>query len=159
MTAGLCNFTLVVGKFTFLDLSVISPLPLENLFPLYYQNKTTNVLIKYCKVFFFGLLLLFCQVQPLFLAWIGLSSYRKPLGTVSRAHSQVSAWLPDILFRGINFALNNYPNFLFFFKKNIYIYKKKNPPYTHEAHVMRLVYIKRIQKVSYCLFFFFQKYP
>ena len=73
------------GVNTFLNLfnhwllnCVISPLPLENLFPLNYQNKTTNVLIKYCKVFFIGLLLLFCQMQPLFLAWIDLSPHQKP---------------------------------------------------------------------------------
>ena len=89
-----------------MDLSVTSPLPLENLFPLNYQNRTTNVLTKCCKIFFIGLLLLFCQVQSLFLVWIGLSSHWKPLGTISKAHSRVSTWLPNILFKGINFSLN-----------------------------------------------------
>ena len=55
----------------FSGLSIILPLPLEILFHLNYQTRTTNVLIKYCNVFFIGLLLLFCQVQHLFLAWIG----------------------------------------------------------------------------------------
>ena len=34
-----------------LDFKCNFTLPLENLFFLHYQNKTTNVLIKYCEVF------------------------------------------------------------------------------------------------------------
>ena len=47
----MCNFTL----------------PLENLFFLHYQNRTTNVLIKYCEVFLLGFCYCFRQVQPYFL--------------------------------------------------------------------------------------------
>ena len=72
-----CNFTL----------------SLEYLFFLYYQNKTTNVLINYCEVFL-DFCCCFVKVQPLFLAWIGLSLHQKPLGIISRAHRWVSAWLP-----------------------------------------------------------------
>ena len=39
----------------FSRLSVILPLPLEILFHLNYQTRTTNVLIEYCNVFFIGL--------------------------------------------------------------------------------------------------------
>ena len=56
---GQCNFTPVVGQFISLDLSETLPLPLENLFPLDYHNRTTNILIKYCNVFLIGPLLLF----------------------------------------------------------------------------------------------------
>ena len=56
---------------------------------------------------FIGLCCCFVRVQLLFLAWISLSPHRKPLGTISRAHHWVSTWLPHILFRGINFPLNN----------------------------------------------------
>ena len=41
------------------------------------------------------------------LAWIDLSSHRKPMGVVSRAHSWVSVWFPNISFRGLNFSPNN----------------------------------------------------
>ena len=52
MIARLCNFTLVVGQFISLDLSEILPLSLENLFPLDYQNRTTNALFKeFCEHF------------------------------------------------------------------------------------------------------------
>ena len=64
----------------FSGLSVILPLLLEILFHLNYQTRTTNILIKYCNVFFIGLLLLFCEVQPLFLVWIGFIITPKAFG-------------------------------------------------------------------------------
>ena len=81
-----CNFTL----------------SLEYLFFLYYQNKTTNVLINYCEVFL-DFCCCFVKVQSLFLGWIGLSLHRKPSGIITRAHRWVSAWLPDIAFENISF--------------------------------------------------------
>ena len=90
-----------------LDFKYNFTLPLESLFFLYYQNGTTNILINYCEVFLLGFCCYFVKVQPLYLAWIGLSPHRKPLGIISRAHHWVSAWLPHILFRGINFSLDN----------------------------------------------------
>jgi len=51
-------------------------LPLESLFFLYYQNRTTNILINYCEVFLLGFCCYFVKVQPLYLAWIGLSPHR-----------------------------------------------------------------------------------
>ena len=68
---------------------------------------TTNVLINYCEVFLLGFCCCVVKVQPLFIAWIGLSPHRKPLDIISRAHHLVLAWLPHILFRSINFPLNN----------------------------------------------------
>ena len=112
MIVGLCNFTPAVGQLIFLDLSVTSPLLLENLFPFNYQNRTTNVLTKYCKVFSLGFCCYFVKCILCFLAWIGLSSHWKPLCAILRAHSRVSAWFPNILFRGINFPLNNVKCFL-----------------------------------------------
>ena len=74
-----------------LDFKCNFTLPLENLFFLYYQNRTTNVLINYCEIFLFGFCCCLVKVQPLFLAWIGVSPHRKPLGITSRAHRWVSA--------------------------------------------------------------------
>ena len=82
-------------------------LPLENLFFLYYQNWTTTILINYYEVFLLGCCY-FVKVQPLFLAWIGLSPHQKPLGIISIAHHWVSAWLPHISFRCINFLLKKH---------------------------------------------------
>ena len=66
---------------------------------------------------FIGLCCCFVKVQLLFLAWISLSPHRKPLGTISRAHHWVLTWLPHILFRGINFPLNDiiFPFYLPYF--------------------------------------------
>ena len=68
-------------------------LPLENLFFLYYQNWTTTILINYYEVFLLGCCY-FVKVQPLFLAWIGLSPHQKPLGIISRAHCWVLVGFP-----------------------------------------------------------------
>ena len=96
-----CNFTLL------LDFKCNFTLLLENLFFLYYQNRTTNILINYCEVFLLGFCCCFVKVQPLFIAWIDLLQHRKPLGIILRAHRWVLAWFPHILFRGVNFPLNN----------------------------------------------------
>ena len=69
-----------------LDFKCNFTLPLENLFFLYYQNRTTNVLINYCAVFLLGFCCCFVKVQPSFFAWIGLSQHKKSLGIISRAH-------------------------------------------------------------------------
>ena len=49
----------------------------------------------------------FIKCSLCFLFGWALSSHRKFLDTISRAHSRVSTWLPNILDRGINFPLNN----------------------------------------------------
>ena len=107
-TQGLPEVNIFLNLFNnwLLDFKCNFTLSLENLFFLYYQNKTTTVLINYCKVFLLGFCCCFVKVQPSFLAWIGLSPHQKFLGIISRAHHWVSAWLPHILFRGINFLLN-----------------------------------------------------
>ena len=61
-----CNSTPTVGEFIFLD-CVISPLLLENLFFLHYQNRTTNALIKYCEVFLLGFCCCFVKCNLYFL--------------------------------------------------------------------------------------------
>ena len=105
-----------VGVLLSLHTMPINPLllPMEPLiFTFYFTVEGYDVFITIeffphieVKHFSLGFYCCFCQVQPLFLAWIGLTSHRKPLGTISGAHSWVSAWLPNISFRGINFSLN-----------------------------------------------------
>ena len=56
--------------------------------------------------FSLGFCCCFVMCNLYFLLGQALLSHRKPLGTISRAHSRVSTWLPNILDRGINFHLD-----------------------------------------------------
>ena len=103
---------------------------------------------------FIGLCCCFVRVQLLFLAWISLSPHRKPLGTISRAHHWVSTWLPHILFRGINFPLNNIilpfylPYFGSSYSHNLII--NLLPNLFHSMHIFPMQ-----KRLSLSTFFFF----
>ena len=60
----------------------------------------------FISIFHWAFVAILLNAAFVFLAWVGLSSHRKPLGVISRAHSQVSVWFPNILFKGINFLIN-----------------------------------------------------
>ena len=61
------NIFLNIFNNCLLDFKCDYTLQLENLFLLYYQNRTTNILINYCEVLLLGFCYCFVKVQPLFL--------------------------------------------------------------------------------------------